>query len=100
MYPYEAMDMPYGKFRSLPNAETYLKPGLDFTKLNAIANGKSDNEAAQAKHEAHRRLFRSLTEQERMRACPRSERTPRPVSFRDWKTLSSMVSSFQGLAKP
>ena len=68
VYPYEAMDTPYGKFRSLPDAETYLKPGLDFAKLDAIANGKSDNEAARAKHKAHRRLFRSLTEQERMRA--------------------------------
>lgn len=41
------MMTPDEKFRSLPEAESYLKPGATLQKLNAIAAECSDNEAAQ-----------------------------------------------------
>lgn len=37
---------PYEKFKSLKNAEQYLKPGVTFTDLDKIANAKSDIEYA------------------------------------------------------
>ena len=37
---------PYAKFRSLPNAEVYLKPGMDFALLDAAAAAETDLHAA------------------------------------------------------
>jgi hypothetical protein len=51
---------PYDKLQSLPNAPHYLKPGLTFRQLDAIAYAISDNEAAQALNEAQAQRFRSI----------------------------------------
>src|SRR5699024_3142419 len=45
-YPYDAIATPYEKFKSLSDAASQLKPGLDFQQLDAIAYAHSDNEAA------------------------------------------------------
>ncbi|MGB5642338.1 MAG: integrase, partial [Gammaproteobacteria bacterium] len=45
-YPYQAMMTPYEKFKSLPAAKQYLKPGMTFKQLDDIALSISDNEAA------------------------------------------------------
>ena len=45
-YPYDAIKTPYEKLKSLPGAAAYLKPGLSFEILDAIAHEQSDNEAA------------------------------------------------------
>ena len=45
-YPKENYMTPYEKFRSLPNAEKYLKPEITFTDLDNIACAKSDIEYA------------------------------------------------------
>ena len=37
-YPYEEVRTPYEKLKSLPQAESYLCPGVTFEKLDAIAN--------------------------------------------------------------
>jgi len=37
-YPYEEVMPPYEKLKSLPEAESYLRPGITFEKLDAIAN--------------------------------------------------------------
>ena len=62
-YPYEDMMTPYDKFKSLPNAEQYLKPELRFKQLDAIAYEISDNDAAKRLQEAKRQLFKTIFEQ-------------------------------------
>jgi hypothetical protein len=59
-YPYAAMDTPLGKLPSLPNAHAFLKPGITFAQLEAIALRISDNDAAQQMNEAKRQLFKTL----------------------------------------
>ena len=51
-YRYEQMMTPYEKLKSLPKASTYLKPGVTFAQLDAIASRISDNEAAAALNKA------------------------------------------------
>ena len=59
---------PYEKFKSLPGAAAYLKPGLSFEILDAIAHEQSDNEAADKLQKARRQLFKSIHEREKKRA--------------------------------
>ncbi len=59
-YHYENMMTPYGKLKSLPNADQHLKPGTTFEQLDAIANAMSDNDAAHHLNEARTQLFRSI----------------------------------------
>jgi len=59
-YRYDQMMTPYDKLRSLPNAAQYLKPGITFDQLDAIAFAISDNEAAQRLNQARAELFRSI----------------------------------------
>lgn len=59
-YPYTDMDTPYGKLKSLPNACSFLKPGITFEYLDAIALSISDNVAAQQMNEAKRQLFKTI----------------------------------------
>ena len=51
---------PYEKLKSLPNAESYLKPGLDFAQLDHIALAYSDTEWAQNMHRAKIALLRKV----------------------------------------
>ena len=62
-YPYEQMMTPYDKLKSLPKAQQYLKEGITFQQLHAIANAISDNEAAKQMNEAKQQLFKTITEQ-------------------------------------
>ena len=59
-YPYRLMMTPYEKFKSLPQAETFLKPGIDFAQLDAVAGAMSDNAAAERMNAARSALFRSI----------------------------------------
>lgn len=59
-YRYRDMMTPYEKFRSLHEAERYLKPGVTLEKLDAFAAQCSDNEAAQHLNEARAELFQSI----------------------------------------
>lgn len=63
-YPYSQMMTPYDKLKSLPEASTYLKPGISFARLDEIAYQISDNEAARQLQQARQKLFKSITEQE------------------------------------
>lgn len=60
-YPYKLMMTPYEKLKSLPNAEQYLKPGISFQGLDALATAISDNDCAQRLNEARARLFKSFS---------------------------------------
>ncbi len=63
-YPYQAMMTPYEKFKSLPEAKQYLKPGMTFKQLDDIALSISDNEAAHQLNEARKQLFKTIHEQD------------------------------------
>jgi transposase InsO family protein len=63
-YPYDEMYTPYDKLKSLPKADTFLKPGFTFENLDAIALAISDNEAAKQMNEAKRQLFKTIFEQD------------------------------------
>ena len=56
-YPYTDMDTPYGKLKSLPNARSFLKPGITFEHWDAIALSISDKGAAQQMNEAKQQLY-------------------------------------------
>jgi hypothetical protein len=47
IYPYEKIKTPYEQLKSLPQVETYLRPGITLDKLDAIANQMSDNQCAE-----------------------------------------------------
>lgn len=59
-YRYQDMMTPYEKFRSLPEAESYLKQGATLKKLDTFAAECSDNDAAQHLNEARAALFQSI----------------------------------------
>ena len=59
-YRYEDMKTPYEKLKSLPEATRYLKPGITFQQLDAIATECSDNEAAQRLNNARTTLFQFI----------------------------------------
>ena len=61
-YPYDKMMTPYEKWKSLPQAARYLKPGTTFTRLDHIAYQISDNEAAEKMQKAKTKLFKILFE--------------------------------------
>jgi transposase InsO family protein len=62
-YPYDAMMTPYEKFKSLDKPSQYLKPGITFKRLDAIAISINDNEAAKQLQEAKQKLFKTIAEQ-------------------------------------
>ena len=59
-YRYRDMMTPYEKFRSLPEAESYLKKGTTLKKLDAMAAECSDNDAARRLNEARAKLFQLI----------------------------------------
>ena len=67
-YPYQSLMTPYEKLKSLPDADQYLKPGITFEILDAIAYRQSDNEAADELQKARRQLFKTIHERETKRA--------------------------------
>jgi len=60
-YKPEDYQTPYEKLKSLPGAETYLKPGLTLAKLDKIAYTRSDTEYAEKMKEAKERLAAELS---------------------------------------
>lgn len=51
---------PYEKLKSLPDAERFLRDGIDFAQLDKQAYQYSDNEAARRLNEARDELFRVI----------------------------------------
>lgn len=60
VYHYETMMTPYEKLKSLPQAETHLKPGITFEILEATAHRLSDNQAADLLQTARQHLFTTI----------------------------------------
>jgi transposase InsO family protein len=59
-YRLKNMMTPYEKLKSLPNAATFLKPGITFEQLDKTATAHSDNESAQRVNDARKKLFQSI----------------------------------------
>jgi hypothetical protein len=59
-YPYKLMMTPYEKFKSLPQAEQFLKKNFSFEQLDAQACAISDNDAAQRLNTARSTLFKTI----------------------------------------
>jgi hypothetical protein len=57
---YDTWMTPYERLKSLKNAERYLKPGITFRKLDAIALKYTDNEFAKIMQDEKRKLFNSI----------------------------------------
>jgi len=60
-YPYQEVMTPYERFKSLPAAESYLRPGITIKKLDDIANQMSDNEYAERMVKARSNLFQHVS---------------------------------------
>ena len=61
-YRDEDVMTPYEKLKSLPDAERYLRPGVAFEQLDAIAYAMSDLQAAKALNRARAELFAFIDE--------------------------------------
>ena len=48
---------PYDRLRSIPDAEQFLKPGIGFALLDAVAAAETDLEAARRVQAERRKLF-------------------------------------------
>lgn len=64
-YPYKNVSTPYEKLKLLDQAEKYLKDGITFEQLDAIANKSNDNEAAKMLNSKRNLLFKLINEQNR-----------------------------------
>jgi len=60
-YPYEEVMTPYEKLKSLPQAQSYLRPGVTFEELETIANQMSDNQFAERMVKARSNLFQQIS---------------------------------------
>lgn len=58
---YNIYQIPYERFKSLPDAKQYLKEGLTFEILDKIAYEKSDNECAALMQKAKEELFNNFS---------------------------------------
>lgn len=59
-YRYVNMMTPYDKLKSLRDAHTYLKTGVSFSRLDALALRITDNEAAALVNKARTSLFNKI----------------------------------------
>jgi len=60
-YPYQKVMTPYEKLKSLPEAQSYLQPGVTLEKLDDIANQMSDNAFAERMVKARSNLFQHIS---------------------------------------
>lgn len=67
-YRYADMMTPYEKLKSLPEAGSYLKPGVTFEQMDKVANEYSDNEAAKRLNEAKAKLFQLINKSQQRAA--------------------------------
>lgn len=57
---YETNTTPYERLKSLPNAETFLKPGISFEQLDKIAYSESDNDFAEKMEKAKKEVLKNI----------------------------------------
>ena len=59
-YPYKNIRTPYEKLKSLPKAKKYLREGVTFQKLDAIANAMSDNQFVTEMRQAEEKMWEAI----------------------------------------
>ena len=59
-YPYQSMMTPYEKLKSLPEAASYLKPGITFKVLDVLAYQENDLSSAKKMKQARNHLFQRI----------------------------------------
>jgi hypothetical protein len=57
-YPYDRINTPYEKLKSMPEVESYLRAGVTLEKLETYANQMSDNHFAERMVKARSNLFK------------------------------------------
>jgi transposase len=57
-YPYDEVNTPYEKLRSIPGVEIHLRPGVSLSMLDTVARQMSDNEFAERMVKARSKLFK------------------------------------------
>ena len=67
-YRFEDMTTPYEKLKSLPQARTFLKPGVTFEALDRLASAVTDSDAAHRLNEARKTLFLSINRRPKVAA--------------------------------
>jgi transposase InsO family protein len=60
-YPYEEVMTHYEKLKSMPQAESYLRPGVTLEQLGTIAKQMSDNQFAERMVNARSKLFQQIS---------------------------------------
>ena len=60
-YPYEEVKTPYEKLKSVPHAESYLRPGVTLEELGTVAKQMSDNQFAERMVKARSNLFQQIS---------------------------------------
>ncbi len=63
---YNKYQVPYEFLKSLPNAKSYLKPGVSFENLDKIAYSHSDNKFATIMREEEQKLFQKIREADKL----------------------------------
>jgi hypothetical protein len=64
-YPYDKIDTPYEKLKSIPDVENYLRPGVSLSMLDIDARQLSDNEFAERMVKARSNLFKQAHNRQR-----------------------------------
>ena len=59
-YPHDQIMTPWERLKSIPDCQTYLKPGITSPALEHQANALSDNAAAKQVQQARKLLFQSI----------------------------------------
>ncbi len=59
-YPHDQIMTPWERLKSIPDCQTYLKPGIPSPALEHQANALSDNAAAKQVQQARKLLFQSI----------------------------------------
>lgn len=57
---YNLYEPPYEHFKNIPDATSFLREGISFEKLDAVAYAKSDNDCATLMQKAKETLFKSF----------------------------------------
>jgi hypothetical protein len=77
-YPYDKINTPYEKLKSLPGVESYLRSDITLDELDAIAHQMSDNKSAERMVKARSNLFKQT---DRCSLVDESNQLPSGSSF-------------------
>ena len=63
-YPYDKINTPYEKLKSIPGVEIYFRPGVSLSMLDNFARQSSDNEFAERMVKARSNLFKQTCDRQ------------------------------------